>query len=326
MTRRKRCNVLRLRTVLRLLSLAGLLVSAGGANCTSLINQPWETPRWLTPCELGPDATLADYLTVVNYNSGLVDSLYSENVEISAKMPGQLIPSLKAKLAFQKGRRFRLLATGPTGTEVDMGSNDEEFWFWLLRSEPKALYFCRYEDYGRRPMRMAMPFQPEWIIEALGVTPLGTEDQFEGPVRTGSDRVEIRTTRRSPQGRETGVRIVLDSCNGWIREQHLFDDQGRLVAKAVLSGHRREPKYYSVIPGRVDLSWPETGLSLAITLRDVVVNEIPAGPQLWQRPHIEGYPEVDLCNPTPAGARLAPRRPTDALALPRSDRYGRTYR
>ena len=39
------------------------------------------------------------------------------------------------------GCRRRTALTGP---EVDLGSNDELFWFWVRRNEPPAVYFARH--------------------------------------------------------------------------------------------------------------------------------------------------------------------------------------
>ena len=44
-------------------------------------------------------------------------------------------------------RRVRLQAeTSATGPEVDLGSNEEVFWFWVNRNEPPAVYFDRHSQ------------------------------------------------------------------------------------------------------------------------------------------------------------------------------------
>src|SRR5207245_232991 len=87
-------------------------------------------------------AALVEYL---NYNARLVQSLKSTKVELDAKQNGESI-GLEGTLFCQKPRNFRLRATDPLGKPaVDVGSNDNEFWFWIseARDEDAGNGICR---------------------------------------------------------------------------------------------------------------------------------------------------------------------------------------
>ena len=76
---------------------------------------------------------------VVNANTQRVQRLQTENATL--RVEG--IP-VRANLAYEQPRHFRLLAqlSQFTGRELDMGSNDELFWFWIRRDSQPSVYFA----------------------------------------------------------------------------------------------------------------------------------------------------------------------------------------
>ena len=91
--------------------------------------------------------------------------------------------------------------TGLTGPELDLGSNDEVFWFWVRREQPPALYYCRHDQFAASPARQTLPIQPEWLIEAMGIAPFdpGAADRGRIHCPTIGWRSEPFATR--PRGR-----------------------------------------------------------------------------------------------------------------------------
>ena len=95
-------------------------------------------PYWLRSpqADLPPEAfagppTLENVIYVVNANTQRVQRLQTENATL--RVEG--IPALRANLAYEQPRSFRLLAqlSQFTGRELDIGSNDELFWFWVRK-------------------------------------------------------------------------------------------------------------------------------------------------------------------------------------------------
>ena len=99
---------------------------------------------------LPPSPTLEQVIEVVNRNNSQIRSFSTNRASIS----GSGFPSLRASVAFERPRRFRLRAeTGLTGTEFDLGSNDELFWFWVRREQPPAMYYCRHDQFASSQAR-----------------------------------------------------------------------------------------------------------------------------------------------------------------------------
>ena len=276
-----------------ILGLAGLAVlfCACGAGCPNVVAQ-YQQP--LLPA-LPPRATLEDVMAVVNNNSARIKTLYSTDATISAPW----FPTLKARLAYQRPGRFRLLArTSLSGPEIDLGSNEELFWVWIARTKPPQTYFCRHNQFAGSPARRAFPVEPSWLLEAIGITRLDPLDEHRGPTLRDDGRLEIRTLRRDPSGEDTTKITVVDAQKGWVVEQRLYDRQGVLLATSEASEHHRDPITDAVLPAHVKLEWPAARMSLKVNLGDVEINrdELLAN-HLWTMPDYPGYELVNLADP-----------------------------
>lgn len=247
---------------------------------------------------LPPTASLEDVIAVVNRNNSQIRS-FSTN---SATLSGPGMPRLRATIAVERPRQFRLRAeTGLTGPEIDLGSNPGLFWFWVRRNEPRGLYYCSHETYAQTPVPMPIPISPEWLIEAFGVTELDPALAYQGPFRRGDGRVELRAVRETSRGPATTL-TVIDPQYGLIVEQHVYDAQGGHVASALASRYRRDPLSGLMMPRTVNVRCPCAEFAMDVDLGNFTINQLPQDAQrLWAMPRFDGYPEVDL-------ASLATRR------------------
>jgi hypothetical protein len=268
-----------------------VLASASGASCRSIADQyTMASPRLLPE-----PATLDDVVRVVNENTYRVRSLHTADAQISVPMT----PTLQATIALDRPQRFRLRAeTSLTGAEVDLGSNDELFWFWVRRNQPRATYFCRHDQFAASPIRQIIPVEPQWLVEAFGLTWFDPQEQHEGPLPAGEGRLRVRTTRRNSLGQALTKITVLDSARGWILEQHLFDEQGQRIATALTSEHRRDLLHDVVLPRQLEIHWPAAQATMTIQVGAWDVNTLADDSrQLWVMPEYPGFPPVDLSRP-----------------------------
>ncbi len=272
-----------------LLVLTALTVSSG-SSC-----RPLHPPRTPSPPPVFQTRPSLDQL-IQYYNSatGRVQQLQTTG----AKLSGKGMPlSLRANIALERSRRFRLQA-GLTGPEIDIGSNDEVFWFWAKRSDPPATYFCRHDRFQYSAAREVMPVQPEWIAEAMGLVYFDPALRHDGPYARGADQLEIRTIIPAPDGDLTKV-TVIHAVNALVLQQQIYDARGQLLASALASKHRYDPINGISLPRKVEIQLPSAQLSFTIQVADYLINQLSGNPQqLWSLPHIDGYPLVDLCNPS----------------------------
>ena len=273
-----------------LLAVAVGLVGLSGSQCPNMIRQ-YTHPQ---PPALPPSPTLQQVIEVVNRNNSQIHSFWTTE----ARLSGTGFPALRASVAFERPLRFRLQAnTALTGPELDFGSNDQHFWFWVKRNDPQAVYFCRHDQFAASRARQMVPVDPYWLIEALGIAEFDPGLPHHGPFAIAANRVEIRTIRNTPEGATTKFTIV-DTVRGQIVEQRIHDAQDRLIATAVASGHRRDPASGLVMPTSVEVGYPAAQFSLRLDLGNVQINRPQGNPvELWTMPSYEGSPVVDLGNP-----------------------------
>ncbi len=257
--------------------------------------------------------TLQDVIAVVNGHSGRVQSLQTNGATLSGS---QLPVQLAANIAMQRERRFRLKAgTLLTGDEADLGSNEEEFWFWIKQQHPPALYYCRHDQFAGSAARQILPLEPQWLMDAFGVPLFREDEQHYGPDPAGRGRLRVTSVRQTAAGRVTRVTFV-DERTGDVLEQHLYDHHNRLTASALTSDHRLQRAVGVWLPHQIELHWPLQEARLRIDVRAYEVNTLgPEMSPLWQRPRYESFPEINLCQIAgPAAAAPAAGSPHGAPA------------
>ena len=263
------------------------------------------------PVVLSDQANLDQIMAAVNMNTARVQTYNSSAARIST--PG--LPALRANIAAAGSQQFRLKAdTVLTGTEVDLGSNNQEFWFWMKRSQPPALYYSSHQAFAESQVRSVLPIEPTWLVEALGMATFTADAQHSGPRLIRPGQLEVRSDIQRPSGNMVKVTVV-DSTRAWILEQHVYNSRGERLASAVAKNHRFDPTTGVSLPTQVDVQIPQAQLNLSIDVSDYQINRMVGDPNLmFARPNYDGVPAVDLStlqaptpvpvirtNPTPAG-------------------------
>ncbi|MBN73516.1 MAG: hypothetical protein CME32_30035 [Gimesia sp.] len=314
--KRSRLIFRRLRAVTQVCALICclLLLSACSSVRTFL---PQEAPV----CVLPPNASYTQIVNHLNSQTQGVFGWQSSSVKIRARQKGGIPVSLSAMLAVEQPQRFRLVASSPLGPEVDFGSNDERFWFWVKRSDQKNIFTVRHDQYEAMGSQLNIPFEPGWLLEALRVVPLNDKELAIQKEGQNSPNVKLISDRLLPNGKLVQKIIVVNLCTGHIIEQSLYDSQGQRIATATLGEYRTCGATNAVLPHVIKLDWPQAGIVMTMTMSQISVN--PGVPSdVWGLPQIPGYPVLDLAaglpqvrhqeasirhRPTPIESRVAER-------------------
>jgi hypothetical protein len=280
-------------SAVRVSLLLGLVLCTTGASCTRTMRSPfaaWQPPA---PQVLMTGSSLDQVIKAVNDNALRIQSIQTNNASITVPgMPG--IPLLGGKIAAQRPGRFHLVAgTALTGDEVDMGSNDELFWFWVKRNEPPALFYARHNQFAGSAAQRLMPIEPQWLLDAIGFTEFRPGDVHTGPRPLGDGKVEIKSVMQTRTGQLTKLTVV-DATRAWVLEQHVYDGQGTLIASAVAKSHKFYQQANVSLPDDVEIRIPASDLSLSIEMGTVEINTLGENPQLWAMPTKPGVPLTDL--------------------------------
>jgi hypothetical protein len=289
------------------------LVAASGCLAVRRPLNPFAPPEPAAPVVLTPQATLDQVIGAVNANTQRVRSYVTYDAKIST--PGALgVPLLTAAIAAEQPGRFRLRAsTAITGPEIDLGSNHEEFWFWIKRSQPAALYVCRHDQFANSPARDMLPIEPAWVADAVGLVTLDPTLPWEGPTPRGNGTLELRSAVYHPTGTRSRVTVV-DAERAWVLEQHLYDAAGQLLASSKASRFTYDATAQVSLPRQVEVSVPAQGVAFTIDMGRPTINVPPGDPaQLWTRPTIDGVPTFDLGS---MAAPVAESAPVQQRAVP----------
>lgn len=242
------------------------------------------------PRVLASDATRDEILIHLNNERARLVGWRSTDVRISARGEGIVAPKLSARLSIESPRKLRLMASSLRGEEVDFGSNDDRFWFWMRASKPKYILTGSHDVLEQQPS-MPLPFPPSWLMEALGVIPidpLGIQ-MLRDPATP--DQVRLISSH-SLQGQSVQRIMVVDLSLGQITEHALYDAQEKLIASASMSDFRSS-QAGTTLPHSIELHWPQTGTELTLKINSIEVNPSMPG-ATWQVPTYPNYRIVDL--------------------------------
>ena len=276
------------------LALVVVAMASSGAACPQVL-RGYQVGTMPLPRALPTQATLDQIIAAVHDNTLRVRSYMAPQAVLV--VPG--VPRLSAQVACEPPRRFRLRAqTSVTGSELDIGSNDDLFWLWIRRHQPPVMLFCRHDQYAQSSARRLLPIRADWMPELLGLVNFRPEDRHEGPFPLPDGRIEIRSRIHSGEG-ELFKSTLLDGTTGLVVEQHLFTTTGERLASCRTSRHRVDPQSGAALPRLVEVSWPASGIEFQLELAAITTNTPATDPgQLWQMPAYEGYEPIDLADPS----------------------------
>ncbi len=86
-------------------------------------------------------------------------------------------------------------------------------------------------------LTQAIPFQPDWLIEALGVVPIDPKQVTRMEPGETHQTVNLISELLSPSGQPVQKVIRVDLRHGVVLGHYLYDANRRLIAKADLGKH-----------------------------------------------------------------------------------------
>ncbi len=283
-----------------------ILFVSGGATCARRAAPIYPPP----PVVFDQTPTLDQVVSVVNRTANVTQlSTNSASVEMLS-MPS--LPRLSANMSLERNRNLRLRASIPIllGMGLDMGSNDDSFWFEVPEGMSKTLYYAKHAEYQRSLDRAILPVDPTWIMDALGLVQIDPTSVVAGPTLLSDGKLQVRTSVPSSSGMYQRD-LLIERSAGYVTDQYLYDPSGRLVAQSRASDHRYYSAQQCALPHRVDLNLvPAAGppLTMRIDISDYTINQLLSGdPNLFTMP-TSASNSVDLSTLSGAGVVGVPNQ------------------
>lgn len=254
----------------------------------------------------GP-ASRDQIIGAVNANAGRVNQLESR---LKLSVPG--LPAITGDLAVEQPKRLRMQAgfMGTSAGGIDVGSNDDVFWLWVksaLGGQEPAVYFGRHNEYATSNTRQAIPIDPSFLMDSLGLFQYDADATHEGPYSRPDGSIEMRSRRSTATG-ETIHITVLDRTRGNVTQQHLYNEN-QLTASSYASKFYYDETHQVSLPQNVIMvAMPGTAQEMKLTIEadDYTINQLYSGPALWEMPHPDGIPVIDVARADPTGTAMRP--------------------
>jgi hypothetical protein len=252
-------------------------------------------------------ASLVEYL---NENAGRVKSIQVNALDVTCSQGSASRINLHGKMVAEKPRGFRMSLDGPLGFAqvADLGSNNEEFWFWLKaapgQKEIPYQYFCSYKDLEKGVAFMPIPFQPEWIMEALGLGPYGPAERYQ--LEHDAQTLRLVEDSRSPQGTAVRKVIVMKRKRTTVPDPQIthFLLIDKATNKEICSAHitqtMTDPTTGAILPRKIDLSWPKENATLSLIIDRATVN-VALPTTAFVRQPLNGVQTFNLARGVPDG-------------------------
>jgi hypothetical protein len=253
----------------------------------------------------------------LNDNAGRVSAVQSTSLDIDCKQDRQTV-GLGGMLVCQKPRNFRLRAKVLAAPTVDVGSNSEEFWFWISKQNPPYVYHCSYKDLATGKVNTPFPFHPDMVVAALGMAEYDPEAKYE--LRSAGRYLELIQDTTSPQGQPAKRITVFNSVvvrppEPQVVAHVLRDTKGNLLCQATVHAVKVDRGTGALLPTKVSLEWPAQRIKMTLNMSDVQAVNVDAtrAARLFSRADLNGYGAYDLARglvDTPDGIRRASTWPS----------------
>jgi hypothetical protein len=283
---------------------------SGGATCARRdATIPFPPP----PIVLNETPTLDELATIVN-RTNAISQLSSNSATVTVLSMPKVPRLTNSTLHLQRDRQFRLRASLPIllGAGVDMGSNDEVFWFEVPEGIGKTLYYARHDQYQQQLDRAILPVDPTWVMDALGLVRIDPTAVVDGPLLRQDGKLEVRSTIDMPDGVYQKV-CFIDAGGGFVTDQLLYGPRGKLIAQSQASRHVYYDQVQCPLPHQVELTLsPAIGppLAMRIEVGNYAVNQLLSGdPNLFAMPQSASN-AVDLTTLSAPAATPPPSGPS----------------
>ena len=294
------------------------LVALASTGCDALkrVGSWTRSPANTAPLEARDAQQFVSYL---NQQAAALRSIRYDDVSVSARGPDGPMPRLtEGTLACAKPRYFRMMSGHllTSGSEVDLGSNDQEFWIFMKRPSPTMLY-SSHEDFASGRSTLPIPFETDWVLQALGMKEYDLGLNYSVDIDQKDRVYTLSYDNRTPQGQDVRTVIVFSgdretAGRPQIRKYVVLNPNRQVIASAEI----REVREVSAelpgnsaivpvqVPTRVVLEWPQEKYKMDLTLGKQRVNA-PMSQQefdfFFRRPEIRGATAINL-----ADARFRP--------------------
>lgn len=219
-----------------------LLALLVGTGCRALGVSDLNSP---TPLAAKPQPNIAIDALIDRHNANArkLNSLQADtSVSVKGGESTRGGAGAHGHMAMERPRNFKMDLEAGMRDVADVGSNDDQFWVWTSKSREKAIFVGHYDETGDLPAELI--FQPEWIVEALGVREVTPEERGRITLAKGdTPETQILIHKRTNgKGQSVVKKTVVDRNTGRILEHRFYASDGQTLLARAETGDYRQVK------------------------------------------------------------------------------------
>lgn len=115
---------------------------------------------------INTDTSLPPVVKEINDRNAAIGSFSCDDLEIKVWQSGHRY-RLTGVMYYEKPKNFRLQIDSIMGRELDLGSNQDMFWYWSRRDKNPGLHYAKHEDFIKTKLKT--PFNPIFMKATLGL-------------------------------------------------------------------------------------------------------------------------------------------------------------
>lgn len=195
------------------------------------------------------------------YNSEIIEEInknYKDIKTLNCDVNSFGIVPTNGSLFYEKSNNFRLILKSIFDKELDLGSNEKIYWFWIKRFNNKIYFWERSKN-----SQVIDEFDPEYVKESLGID----EIPKKSIILQSGEYYKIISCRKNQNGKNViKIWIVL---KGKIIEHQLYDDNKNLILICKIKKFIEiDNKYF---PCQIEII--SNQLKLNLNLKNIKINE-----------------------------------------------------
>jgi hypothetical protein len=201
------------------------------------------------------DQKMVEIIELINKRNSEIKTVYLANMPIKIRNMGFTIRA-SGEIAHKKEKFFRLIITHKiTGKEMDLGSNQDIFWFWSKRISPPHLYFSKHENINNTNLKSA--FNPMLMIESLNISEIKIKEIKS--LRINDNNLFILEKRLSPTNETLDLVTIIDIATNKIVEKYLSNDSGKKIVKI---NYRQQKIFFEYYEENISMEWDLTNIKI----------------------------------------------------------------
>jgi hypothetical protein len=208
-------------------------------------------------------------LDTINRYKKNITSVYISQIEVNFKQT-RIPINLYGFLAYEKDKKFRFqLYHRFTGKEIDVGSNENEFWFYAKRSDPINTFVGKYE-FSKLNLKSAL--HPDWILESTNLYNL---PETFNKIYKSNDNLLLCYEKQLSNGEKVKISTLIDSKRVMILGKYLHDYKDKLLSSIEYL------EFEKGLPSKVKINWYEENVTMIWKMNPQI--NVKLAKNFWER-------------------------------------------